>query len=132
VFLEVFVQALAAGLLTGSLPYVAMFGFIVVVLAVLVAWTVRAVLKKSRSEDVPEVLVGLSQVLGSLSCFLPWGKWRNLGRQPLNDGPCPGAGDPAGPSPTITIAAGQLAVSPTPAERRRAVELSAAQGGSAR
>ncbi|MEV5681536.1 hypothetical protein AB0L80_42780 [Streptomyces sp. NPDC052069] len=105
------------------------------VLAVLVAWTIRSVLQKARSEDVPEVLAGLSQVLGALSCFLPWGKWRNVPREaPASPGTGEsGTGVPASASPTITITAGQLAVAPIlPEQRTVAAEFPAAEGGRGR
>lgn len=105
-------QILSAGPPVNSLAYVLCLGVIVAVVVALVAWTIGAVLKKARPEDVPEVLVGLSQVIGALSCFLPWGRWRNVPRDPPA---APGAGEgstsaPVAPSSTIAITAGQLTV----------------------
>ncbi|MFF0766937.1 hypothetical protein ACFYWH_44280 [Streptomyces sp. NPDC003737] len=104
---------LSADPFPGSLIYVMCVIVLVVVLAALVAWVIRAVLDKAQAEDVPDVLTGLSQVIGALSCFLPWGKWRNIA------GEAPSAGEPAQPSgagpvapqpSTINLTAGQVAV----------------------
>lgn len=105
-------QVLSAGALANSLAYVLCTGVIVTVIVALVAWTIGAVLKKARPEDLPEILAGLSQVIGALACFLPWGKWRNVPREAP---PAPGAGEgstgvPVALSPTIAITTGQLTV----------------------
>lgn len=75
----------SAELFVGSLALVpCVLGLAVVVgLAVLLLLLVRPVLAKTRAQDVPAALVGLSQIIASLSCFLPWGKWR----PPAQDSP---------------------------------------------
>ncbi|MFH8753671.1 hypothetical protein ACH4GK_37995 [Streptomyces rimosus] len=122
-FLEAYVHALSAGSQAGPLPYALGVVALVLVLALLVAWTIRAVLKEARAQDVPAVLCGLSQVIGALSCLLPWGKWRNVpGETPTPSPPTlpgqhPAPGTTA--SPTISISTNQLAVvRPTVPEQR--------------
>ncbi|MFB7781907.1 hypothetical protein ACFC1D_04190 [Streptomyces vinaceus] len=124
---------LSTGPLASPYAYAACVVAIVLVLAALVAWATGAVLKKARPEDVPEALVGLSHVFGALSCFLPWGKWRNLPREvqaasgTLENSP----GFPAPTSPTI-ITASQIAVAPLLPERTASPELPASRGGNGR
>ncbi|WP_327350265.1 hypothetical protein [Streptomyces sp. NBC_01304] len=104
---------LSAGLFSGSLIYVVCVIALVVVLAALVAWVIRAVLDKTQAEDVPDVLVGLSQVIGALSCFLPWGKWRNTAGEavPAGEPAQPSGAGAVAPQPsTINLTAGQVAV----------------------
>ncbi|WP_165396580.1 hypothetical protein [Streptomyces sp. F001] len=123
---------LSAGPLTDSLAYAMFFATVVVMLAALAAWTIRAVLKKSRAEDVPEVLLGLSHVVGALSCFLPWGKWRNVpGQVPVSPAAEGQPGAAAAQAPSISITAGQMAVMPPPVPGPGTAEgqLPAAGGG---
>ncbi|WP_206503213.1 hypothetical protein [Streptomyces chrestomyceticus] len=103
-------HALSAGSQAG--PYVLGVVALVVVLALLVAWAIRAVLKKARAQDVPAVLCGLSQAIGALSCLLPWGKWRYFPGETLNPPALPGQNPAPGTaaSPTISISTNQLAV----------------------
>jgi len=72
------VLVVSAELIVGSLALMSIvLGLAAVAaLAVLLVFVVRPVLAKTRDEDVPAVLAGLNQVVASLSCFLPWGKWR--------------------------------------------------------
>ncbi|MGW2331677.1 hypothetical protein ACWC5C_38835 [Streptomyces sp. NPDC001700] len=137
VFLEVVVHALSAGPLTSPLAYVLCVGAVVITLTALVAWAIRAVLKKARSEDLPLVLVGLSHVIGALSCFLPWGKWRNVsGQTPASPETAAetGPGATAGVAPTIAVNTGALMVTQPalPEQRNVVVELPAAEGGNER
>ncbi|GGN39229.1 hypothetical protein GCM10012285_16080 [Streptomyces kronopolitis] len=78
------VFVVSAELFVGSLalmPFV--LGLVTVaVLAVLLLFLVRPVLTKTRDEDVPAALVALSQIIASLSCLLPWGKWRPSAQDP--------------------------------------------------
>ncbi|MFF0018739.1 hypothetical protein [Streptomyces sp. NPDC005374] len=103
-------------LLAGPPIYAVCLVTTMVMLVAVVAWSIRAALEKCRSEDVPEMLVGLSHVIGALSCFLPWGKWRNApGTAPdppaLEDKP----GAAADVAPTISSTAGQAATPQSPA-----------------
>jgi hypothetical protein len=59
----------------GSLTFVLGVVVLAVALAVLLI-VVRPVVKKTRAEDVPATLVGLSHVIAALSAFLPWNKQR--------------------------------------------------------
>ncbi|WP_030019362.1 hypothetical protein [Streptomyces monomycini] len=126
-------HVLSAGSQAGPVPYVLGVVALVVVLALLVAWTVRAVLKKARAQDVPAVLCGLSQVIGALSCLLPWGKWRNVPGETLNPPALPGQNPAPGTaaSPTISISANQLAVvrPALPEQRNGTAGLPVAQEG---
>ncbi|WP_327286621.1 hypothetical protein [Streptomyces sp. NBC_01205] len=107
-------KVLSAGLLASSLSWAVGITALVAVLAALVAWIIRPVVKKTRSEDVPAALVGLSCIIGALSCFLPWGKWRNVpGQAPVLPAVSAADGQPGATTataPTISINAGQLAV----------------------
>lgn len=70
--------AVSAEPFVGSLALVpCVLGLAVVAgLTVLLVLLVRPVLAKTQAQDVPAALVGLSQIIASLSCLLPWGKWR--------------------------------------------------------
>lgn len=122
-------QLLCAGLLAGPLVYMAYLATIAVVLAVLVGLAVWLVLRKVRAEDVPAALAGLSQVIGAMSCFTPWSKWRNV---PPGSSEGPSGPEPGGPPATISITAGQLAVAPSAVQRQPATGLAVTNEGDAR
>ncbi|MGW6308287.1 hypothetical protein [Streptomyces niveus] len=46
------------------------------VLVLLASYIVRVVVQKARPEDLPAVLVGMSQVLQAMAGMLPWGRPR--------------------------------------------------------
>ncbi|NUU23158.1 MAG: hypothetical protein HOV68_16845 [Streptomycetaceae bacterium] len=82
---------------------------VIIVAALLILVIVRTVVRKSRAEDLPEVLVGLADVLHAAAGILPWrrdGKRRedaNTAPTPDNTAPAAESGPAAPPAATTVV-----------------------------
>ncbi|MER6441315.1 hypothetical protein ABT275_33775 [Streptomyces sp. NPDC001185] len=113
----------------GSLSFVLGLVVLVVVFAVLL-FVVRPVVKKTRAEDVPATLVGLSHVIAALASFLPWSGRPSPARTPEAHGADGQPGGAAPTSPTI-ITTDRLTVMrpPDPPEASGLGQITAAPTG---